>query len=284
MEVKKTLYVTDLDGTLMRNDKSLSRYTVDNLNRMIDEGMMITYATARSFHSAYEITKEIHFPVPVITRNGTVFADQNKKEEVEILKFTAEEIQKLREILKGKIGYFGFVTTYSNGNMMKSFQNGEKSEGMKRYILDHTGDPRNLMLGDEQELFSGMVTYCTLIAEKKELQSLYEEVKAAGSFECVFSKDTYSEDFWLEICPPNATKAKAVLRLKEKYGCGKVVVFGDSVNDLSMFSVADEAYAVENGLEEVKKAAAAVVFSNEEDGVARFLTELWEKEKAANDK
>lgn len=38
-----TLYVTDLDGTLMRTDKTLSRYTLETVNRLIDEGMLITY-------------------------------------------------------------------------------------------------------------------------------------------------------------------------------------------------------------------------------------------------
>ena len=77
----KTLYVTDLDGTLMRNDMTISEESVRMLNQLIDKGVFITYATARSFHSAYEITKDIHFKVPVITRNGTTFADnENAKE------------------------------------------------------------------------------------------------------------------------------------------------------------------------------------------------------------
>ena len=57
----KTLYVTDLDGTLMRYDKTVSDYTIDTLNSLIDQGMLITYATARSFHSAWEITKDSFF-------------------------------------------------------------------------------------------------------------------------------------------------------------------------------------------------------------------------------
>lgn len=43
---------------------------------MIDRGVLITYATARSFHSAYDITKDIRFKIPVITRNGNTLADQ----------------------------------------------------------------------------------------------------------------------------------------------------------------------------------------------------------------
>ena len=65
--------------------------------------------------------------------------------------------------------------------------------------------------------------------------------------------------------------AKAVLKMKEQYGFGKVVVFGDSVNDMPMFRVADEAYAVGNALEELKNIATGVIGRNEDDAVARFL-------------
>jgi hypothetical protein len=61
--------------------------------------------------------------------------------------------------------------------------------------------------------------------------------------------------------------------MKERYGFDRLVAFGDSVNDLSMFRVADEAYAVANAIGEVKAAATAVIGSNEEDAVARFLQE-----------
>jgi hydroxymethylpyrimidine pyrophosphatase-like HAD family hydrolase len=59
--------------------------------------------------------------------------------------------------------------------------------------------------------------------------------------------------------------------MKEEYGFEKLVVFGDSVNDLSMFRIADEAYAVANAIAELKQAATAVIGSNEEDAVACFL-------------
>ena len=49
------------------------------------------------------------------------------------------------------------------------------------------------------------------------------------------------------------------------------MVFGDSLNDVSMFKIADEAYAVGNAREEVKALATAVIGYNEEDAVAHFL-------------
>ena len=58
-------------------------------------------------------------------------------------------------------------------------------------------------------------------------------------------------------------------------GCDRIVAFGDGVNDLPLFSVADEAYAMENADEIVKQAATAVIGSNEDDGVAQWLLKNW---------
>ena len=57
----KTVFVTDLDGTFMRDDKTISKYSIDLCNRLIREGICITYATARSQSSATQITKGIDF-------------------------------------------------------------------------------------------------------------------------------------------------------------------------------------------------------------------------------
>ena len=65
---------------------------------------------------------------------------------------------------------------------------------------------------------------------------------------------------------------------EKTYGFEKLVVFGDSVNDLSMFRIADEAYAVAGSAEDVKAAASAVIGSNEEDAVAAFLKARWNEQ------
>ena len=48
----KTLYVSDLDGTLLRSDETLSTYTCDVINELVEKGMLFSYATARSYHTA----------------------------------------------------------------------------------------------------------------------------------------------------------------------------------------------------------------------------------------
>ena len=111
----------------------------------------------------------------------------------------------------------------------------------------------------------------TLTDSRENLEPVYLRMKEYKGWECVFQQDSYSSDYWLEICPDNSTKAKAILRLKEETGADRLVVFGDSVNDLPMFAAADEAYAVSNAIDDVKAAATGIIGSNDEDSVARFI-------------
>ena len=91
----------------------------------------------------------------------------------------------------------------------------------------------------------------------------------------------YSDAYYFEIMPKGASKAQAAKRLMALSGCTRLVCFGDGENDRSMFRIADAGYAVENAAEALKAEAAAVIPSNQSDGVAHKLLELWAAETDA---
>ena len=124
-------------------------------------------------------------------------------------------------------------------------------------------------MADGKELCRGEIFYLTCIDEKEKLEPLYEKYK--DGYHCVFQTEIYTGDQWLEIMPPEASKSHAVIRLKELLGCDRLVVFGDGKNDMDMFEIADECYAVENAVPELKAMATAVIGGNDSDGVARCL-------------
>jgi hydroxymethylpyrimidine pyrophosphatase-like HAD family hydrolase len=78
---------------------------------------------------------------------------------------------------------------------------------------------------------------------------------------------------WLDIHHSDASKGGAIQLMKELLGVERVVCFGDSDNDLSMFEMADESYAPSNATDEIKAAATAVIGHHDEEGIARFLRE-----------
>ena len=266
-----TLYISDLDGTLMRNDQTLSEKTIQTINHLVEQGIAFTYATARSIQSAHKITKDLNLRLPVITRNGCVLADNSTCAMIEKSIFSDEDVAFLRENLP-HLSHYGFVSSYEDDEMYKTYCGDNVSFGLQKYIQDHSADHRMRKCNSAGELFQGVIGYVTMIDDRTVLEPVYEKLRVNPRLECVFQKDTYGEEYWLEICPENSTKAKAILKLKERLGFDKLVVFGDSVNDLSMFQIADEAYAVSNAIDELKMTATAVIGSNEEDAVAMFLS------------
>ena len=267
---KRTLFVSDLDGTLMRSDISISDNTVRIINELVEKGMAFTYATARSIESARIITKELKLQLPVVTRNGSVLADNNTGKCLEKAVFKAEEVELLKKLIP-ELPICGFVSCFVGEKMIKNFVTGEHSIGLEAYIEYHKGKSSMEQVKDLVSMFCGDPGYVTLIADKEFLDPIYERIKDYPGWECILAKDTYRDEYWLEICPENCTKAKTLLKLKEKYRFEKLVVFGDSLNDIPMFKIADEAYAVENALDELKELATGIIGNNNEDAVAGYL-------------
>ncbi len=267
---KNTLYVTDLDGTLLRSDATLSPYTISTINRLTEQGLAFTYATARSIESARPIAGELNLRLPAITRNGAVLADNATGKHLEKALFTEEEVALLKEMLP-ELPRCGFVSCFLGEEMFKAYVPGNLVPGMVQYADYYRDDPKMKPVKTLEEMFFGQPGYVTLIDDREKAAKIYEKVRQYPGWECIFQKDTYWDEYWVEVCPRNCTKAKAILKMKEQYGFRKVVAFGDSVNDMPMFRAADEAYAVSNALEALKEIATGVIGGNNEDAVARFL-------------
>lgn len=278
--MKKTLFVTDLDGTLFRGDKTISEETIKTINGLIEEGMYFTFATARSIHSAARLTSKLKLQLPVITRNGAVLAEQQTGKELEVVMFSKDNLTKLRQKMEG-LDLYGFVTGYVEGRERKSYLRSQEknSAACRQYLLEHEGDERLRPVDTIEEVFAGEICYFTYMADKEDLDPFYERIRDEEDWICIYQKDMYHPEHWLEIGPKEATKANAIKALQKRLGCERLVVFGDSINDISMFQVADEAYVVENAISELKALATDVILSNEEDGVARCLKSIWEKNK-----
>ena len=111
---KDVLYVSDLDGTLMRSDGTLSPETVRMINALTERGAAFTYATARSIESARTIAGGLNLPLPAITRNGCVLADNATGRHLEKALFTEEEIVLLKTLLP-ELPEYGFGNWSSSG-------------------------------------------------------------------------------------------------------------------------------------------------------------------------
>lgn len=276
MKREKTLYVSDLDGTLLRRDGTLSPFTIQTINQLTEQGMLFSYATARSHVTAGKITEKIMPQIPVIVYNGVFILPNGGGEPLKTCCFQPEEVRYLLKLL-GEREIFPIVYAMIQGQEKFSYWPEKRNDGMEAFLQNRKGDRRENPT-TRAGLGRGTPFYFTCIDRPERLEPVYDLLK--GRFQCVYQKELYTGEQWLEIMPRQATKAQAVLELKKLLGCQKVVCFGDGLNDLPMFEAADESYAVADACQPLKDAASAVIGGAEQDGVAQKLLELWNKERA----
>lgn len=263
----KTLYVSDLDGTLLNSQCAISRFTADTINSLVNSGFLFSFATARSRSTALKVTKGINCRLPMIIYNGAFIAERKSGKALLSNYFCGGEKEILPALLSDGISPIVYSVQDCEERFSYVFDN--LTPAAAEFVKSRHGDSRDNPVLSENELQNGRIFYFTCIDSEEKLRPLYE--KFSKKYRCVYSRDIYTGAQWLEIMPKGATKASSALKLKKMLGCGRLVAFGDSENDLDLFAVADECYAVENAVPELKERATAVIGSNNEDAVAKFL-------------
>ena len=267
----KRLYITDLDGTLLSPEGSISAKTAAILNSLTAEGICFTFATARSVYSAKPITSALDINVPCILMNGVSIYDlradgylanqyipvsasekvieafEREKAEVFLYRFNDEVLT----------CYYTKVTT----RVMQSFAEVRRNRYKKPYV----------QCADLLDAADGRTIYYTALDEHEKLLPVKNAIDSIDGVDYAFYEDTYTGKWFLEVFSAKASKSNGLRYLRERYGFDEVVAFGDNLNDLPMFSEADIKVAVGNARDEVKAAADYIIGTNDEDGVAEWL-------------
>ena len=264
----KVLYVSDLDGTLLRSDAHTSEYTNQVINQLTSKGVLFSYATARSYVTATKVTQGLNAKIPIITYNGAVILQNGTYDILAKNVFLQKEKEEiLSELLCHDI--YPIVYAYISGKEKFSYLVNGCNRVTTEFLSTRKGDIRDNPVESRKELSFGDVFYFTCIDEYEKLEPLY--IRFREQYHCIFQKDIYSGEQWLEIIPKEVSKANAALQLKEYLGAEYIVAFGDGKNDIEMFEIADESYAVENAVDELKDIATGIIGSNDSDGVANWL-------------
>ncbi|RVU84168.1 HAD family phosphatase [Leucothrix sargassi] len=265
------LAVFDLDGTLLNAQQQLSGYTRETLLRMQHEKIPYTLATGRTLHAAQDCIAGAHFPLLHVYNNGVVIwcPESTSYKHHNSLSSTDIEIV-LNAFAKQPISPFIFAVE----------PNGEHSVYMGELVTDNCKfygnkfDARDgLLVKPLEELHSGAkITNINALGHEDVVSELCTQIRKAPNLVVYTGGDMYSNGYhWLDIHQHNASKGDAIQTLKDTLGFEKVLCFGDSDNDYSMFQMADEAYATANALDELKAMASGVIGHHDEDGVARYL-------------
>jgi hypothetical protein len=271
-----TLYVSDLDGTLLNPQAELSAPTRAGLVRLLDEGLHFTVASARHISSIGQILADLPLKLPVISSNGAFLSDLTSGRH-ELVNAMEPALAQAIFALMRRHGFMPFVQIHGpKGDRL--FYERVENEGQRLFVeaRQKAGDPRLTHTAHiANELHDPAVTML-VIAEQAPLAALRDAIAelCGDRIEMHLADDLYMPGWpWLNIHDATASKDQAIHALAQRYGLAEreLVVFGDQVNDLSMFRKAHRGIAVANAIDEVRELAHHVIGPHHEDSVLRFI-------------
>jgi len=276
---RKFLYVSDLDGTLLDRDGQLPENSVQRINKLIDNGLNFTIATARNYDSAYPLLKGLNIKHPVILFNGVYLTELHTGENIFFSDFISLDIIRKMVSIVETHNVEPFIYTYGEEHFV--YYKAVNNRGAQLYVDIISSDKRAQKVDEfifsENEQISGFL----LIDRSEVLEPVYAELKSLYTDELniYFARDVSNPEFhWLQSFHQKASKGKMLKQMTRHLDIplSNTVVFGDYLNDLDMFKVAGYSIAVENALPEVKSSAHRIISSNVDQGVIFYLESLFE--------
>lgn len=270
---KKSLYISDLDGTLLNRHKRISEYTRKTLNTFIASGGCFSVATARTAVSSTQILSGLSLNLPVVLMNGAVIYDilNGKYIKTEVIPEAA--VFAIVEVLK-KQKITGFMYSFFD-NRLQIYYESLDIAAVKDYhderIIKYA-KPFVQVASFSDKIRGNKVIYFAFMGDKERLTNLMQHLKKLQGIDMVLSNDVYTKTLWyLEVYSKNASKYNAVNYIREHCGFGRIIGFGDNFNDIPLARVCDEFYAVSNAVYELKEKSTGIIADNNSDGVARFI-------------
>lgn len=260
------LIMTDLDGTLFKNDhESISERNVNALKKAQENGIKICIATGRTKSLIFDAVARVPFADYIITSNGAVTYDAKTDEIITSQLLSAEKSKKVFEIINAhslthEIYFEG--ECFLDGYSAKLYNYGNISAHYLKVLKDKANVVPDLSehIGEQ-----GVEKINIMHVVGDELQEIKDCFLNIGG---IYVTSSIPEN--LEMNNINANKGYAlsalcrILNISEN----EVMAFGDSGNDCEMLRTAGYSFATANAWDEAKKAAKSVTLSNEDDGVS----------------
>lgn len=267
--MKYKLLVLDVDGTLLNDEREISKRTLAALLKVQQMGVRIVLASGRPTYGLMPLAKTLelgNYGGFVLSYNGCQII---KAQNGEIL-FERRINPEMLPYLEKKARKNGFaIFTYHDDTLITDSPDNEyiKNEALLN----------NLKIIREDE-FSTAIDFapckCMLVSDKeKALIGLEQhwEKRLAGTLDAF-----RSEPYFLEVVPCGVNKANTLGALLEHLGVTReeVIAVGDGVCDVTMLQLAGMGVAMGHSQDSVKVCADYVAASNEEDGVALAVEKL----------
>lgn len=259
----------DLDGTLLRNDKTISERNKKAIQQVIELGHKVVISTGRPYRASSQYYKELNLDTPIINFNGAYVHHPSKNDFTMAhaplsLSLAKQVIQECDEI--GIKNVFAEVIDdvylrYEDANFK---------------FISQLGNPR-IILGDPLETLQHNPTSILIDAKESEVDRIQAHLSH-------FHAEFVDHRRWaypmhvIEILQTGISKATGLQQVCDylQIPPTHLIAFGDEDNDKEMLQFAAHGIAMGNALTEIKSLANEITLTNEEDGIAHYLESFFQ--------
>lgn len=265
------LYISDLDGTLLNDKALISDFTKDIINKILNSNINFSVATARTPATVIPILKDLKIKLPIVVMNGAAMYDLTNNKYVNANYIDYNLAKRIHSIVSSSnVSYFTY--SLSNNHIFAYYE--KTNYFQEKFIKSRIGSPYKTFIKGNITNFDE-VLYFFIRDEKNSVIDVYEKIKNINGLYCVLYKDVYDEEiFNLEIYSNKSSKANSIQSIMKEHNLNKLIAFGDNLNDLPMFKIANEGIAVANAVNELKNEATTIIDSNINNGVAKYLSSI----------
>jgi len=273
------LVVFDLDGTLLNRDSVISDYTSETLKLLSERDIAYTVATGRTLHGSRAVLDGHRFNLPQAYKNGVMIWHPDSESLTSGATLTRAELE---HVVSACLAFSvtPFVFTLEEDQVSAVYHSPLLTD-IERRLIGKIGFETPVRIRTLDDLSGdATITHVNAIGDGHAIESVLRSVNDESHLVAYSGVALEGEPWrWLDVHHSAASKGGAVETLKRLLGVERVICFGDSENDLSMFATADESYAPANANDRIKSAATAVIGHHDDEGIARFLRKRFALDK-----
>ncbi|GIF11460.1 HAD family hydrolase [Actinoplanes teichomyceticus] len=256
------LVATDIDGTLIDDDRRLSPRTIEVLGALPVPVVLVTGRPLRWLEQLYD---QLPAPLPAVCANGAVIYDPHTDEVLRTEPLSSELLVDVTRRLRDAVPDMSLAVEIDDGRAFRH---------EPTWPLRWT-DPRVRVIGTPADLTSAPAVKLLARSATADPDDFLELVsKALGG---VAEATRSSSSALVEISAAGVTKAAGLAWFcdRERVTASQVIAFGDMPNDIPMLTWAGHAVAMGNAHPAVRAVADDVTGTNEADGVAVYLQKVF---------
>jgi Cof subfamily protein (haloacid dehalogenase superfamily) len=255
------LVVSDVDGTLLTKDKTLTEASKQAARRLHEAGIGFTIVSSRPTIGMGFLVTPLAITLPVGAFNGSSIVDPQLKP-IEQHLIPPDTARRALDVLTD----FGVdIWLFTNEQWLTRNPDGEYV-GHEKLAIKH--DP--VIVAD----FAPYLTRaCKIVGASSNAELLIRCEAAMQAAVGTQATAVRSQTYYLDVTPPGHDKGTFVTDIAKRLGVplSEVATIGDMQNDLPMFARSGVSFAMGNASDDVKKRAKHVTASNEEDGFAKAM-------------